>query len=63
MKSRLNFDGELLPIKYSNSCSILAKVYIDNVSISSVGVFFSNLFRFNEKGCFKLNSVKKAKKW
>ena len=44
----------------------LLKVCIDNVfyvSVSSVGLFFSNLFRFNEIGCFKLNSIKKAKKW
>ena len=34
----------------------LPKVYIDNacyISVSSVGVFFSNSFRFNEVGCFK----------
>ena len=53
---RLNFDGELLPIKYSDFMFNLPKVYIDDayyVSVSSVGVFFSNLFRFNEMGCFK----------
>ena len=33
----------------------LPKVYIDNacyISVSSVGVFFSNLVRFNEMGCY-----------
>ena len=44
----------------------LSKVYIHNacynLSVSSVGMFFSNLFRSNEMGCFKYNSVKKAMK-
>ena len=45
-----NFDGELLSIKYFDAMLNLPNVYIDNacyVSVSSVGVFFSNLFRFN----------------
>ena len=45
-----------LPIKYSDFMFNLPKVYIDNAcyaSVSSVGVFFSNLFRFSEMGCFK----------
>ena len=53
---RLNFDGELLPIKYSDFMFNLPKVYIDNacyVSVYSVGVFFSNILRFNEMGCLK----------
>ena len=53
---RLNFDGELLPIKYSDFIFNLPKVYIDNacyVSVFSVDVFFSILFRFNEMGYFK----------
>ena len=63
---RLNFDGELLPIEYPDFMFNLPKIYINNscyVSVSSVGVFFSNIFRFNEMGCFIQNSVKKAKKW
>ena len=53
---RLNFNSQLLPIKYSDFVFNLLKVCIDNVnyvSDSSVGVFFSSLFRFNEMGCFK----------
>ena len=52
---RLNFNSQLLPIKYSDFVFNLLKVCIDNVfcvNVSSVGVFFS-LFRFNEMGCFK----------
>ena len=51
----LNFNSQLLPIKYSNFVYNLLKC-IDSVfyvSVSCVGVFFSNLFRFNEMGCFK----------
>ena len=47
---RLNFNSQLLPIKYSDFVFNLLKVCIDNVfyvKVSSVGVFFSNLFRFN----------------
>ena len=53
---RLNLNSQLLPIKYSDFMFNLLKVCIDNVfyvNVSSVGVFFSNLFRFNEMGCFK----------
>ena len=52
----LNFDGELLSIKYPDFMFSSPKVYIANacyISVSSVGVFFSNLSRFNEMGCFK----------
>ena len=65
-RGRLNFNSQLLPIKYSDFVFNLLKVCIDNVfyvSVSCVGVFFfSNLFRFDKMGCFKENSVKKAKK-
>ena len=47
---RLNFDSQILPIKYSDFVFNLLKVCIDNVfyvKVSSVGVFLSNLFRFN----------------
>ena len=47
---RLNFNSQLLPIKYSDFVFSLLKVCIDNVfyvNVSSVGVLFSNLFRFN----------------
>ena len=47
---------ELLQTKFSDFIFNLPKAYIDNacyISVSSVGVFFSNLFRFNEMGCFK----------
>ena len=40
---KLNFDGELLPIKYSDFMFNLPKVYIDNacyVSVSYVGLFY-----------------------
>ena len=53
---RLNFNSQLLPIKYSDFVFNLLKVCIDNVfyvNVSSVGVFFLYLFRFNETGCFK----------
>ena len=53
---RLNFNSQLLPIKYSDFMFNLLKVCIDNVfyvNVSSVGVFFSTLFWFNEMGCFK----------
>ena len=53
---RLNCNSQLLPIKYSDFVFNLLKVCIDNVfyvNVSSVGVFFSNLFKFNEMGCFK----------
>ena len=53
---KLNFNSQLLPIKYSDFVFNLLKVCIDNVSygsVSSVGLFFSNLFRFIEMGCFK----------
>ena len=53
---RLIFNSQLLQIKYSDLVFNLLKVCIDNgcyVSVSSVGVFFSNLFRFNEMGCIK----------
>ena len=53
---RLNFSSQLLPIKYSDFMFNLLKVCIDNVfyvNVSSVAVFFSNLFWFNEMGCFK----------
>ena len=53
---RLNFDGELLPIIFSDFMFNLPKVYLDNasnVSVSSVGVLFPNLFWFNEMGCLK----------
>ena len=53
---RLNFNSQLLPIKYSDFMFNLLKVGIDNVfyvNVSSVGVFFSNLFWFNEMGCLK----------
>ena len=52
----LNLNIELLPAKFSDFMFFLPKVYIDNacyICVSSVGVFFSNLFRFNEIGCFK----------
>ena len=54
--TRLNFNSQLLPIKYSDFVFNLLKVCLDNdfyVNVSSVGEFFSNLFRFNEMGCFK----------
>ena len=47
---RLNFNSQLLPIKNSDFVFNLLKVCIENVfyvKVSSVGVFFSNLFRFN----------------
>ena len=47
---RLNFNSQLLPIKYSDFVFNLLKVCIDNVfyvKVSSVGVFFSNVFKFN----------------
>ena len=53
---RLNFNSHLLQIKYSDFVFNLLKACIDNVfyvSVSFVGVFFSNLFWFNEIGCFK----------
>ena len=53
---RLIFNSQLLPIKYFDFVYNLLKICIDNViyvSVSSVGVFFSNLFRFNEMGCIK----------
>ena len=52
----LNFNSQILPIKFSYFVFNFLKVCIDNVfyvNVSSVGVFFSNLFRFNEMGCFK----------
>ena len=61
---RLNFNSQLLPIKYSEFVFNLLKVCIDNVfyvNVSSVGVFFSSLFRFNEMGCFRLNGVKRLR--
>ena len=53
---RLNLDGELLPIRYSDFMFNLPKMYIGNacyVCVSSVGVFFANLFGFKTMGCFK----------
>ena len=53
---RLNSNIELLQTKCSDFMFDLPKVYMDNacyINVSSVGVFFSNLFRFNEMGCFK----------
>ena len=53
---RSYFNSQLLSIKYSDFIFNLLKVCIDNVfyvNVSSVGVFFSNLFWFNEMGCFK----------
>ena len=53
---RLNFNSQLLPIKYSDSMFNLLKVCVDNVfyvNVSSVDVFFLNLFWFDEMGCFK----------
>ena len=53
---RLNLNSQLLRIKYSDFVLNLLKVCKDNVfyvSISSVGVFFSNLFRLYEMVCFK----------
>ena len=53
---RLNFNSQFLPIKYSEFVFNLLKVCIYNiyyVNVSSVGVFYSDLFRFNEIGCFK----------
>ena len=41
-------------MNFTDFMSKLLKVKIDNASyvgISSVGVFFSKLFRFNEMGC------------
>ena len=52
----MNLNIELLQTKCSDFMFNLPKVYIENacyISVSSVGVFFSNLFRFNEIGCFK----------
>ena len=53
---RLNLNSQLLPTKYSGFMLNLLKVCIDLSSMStffSVGVFSSNLFWFNEMGCFK----------
>ena len=47
---------ELPQMKCSDFMFNLPKVYMDNacyINVSSVGKFFSNLFRFNEMGCFK----------
>ena len=47
---RLNFNSQLLPIKYSDFMFNMLKVCMENlfyVSVSSAGVFISNLFRFN----------------
>ena len=46
---RLNLNSQFLPIKYSDFVFNLLNVCIDNVfyvNVSSVGVLFSNLFRF-----------------
>ena len=51
---RLNFNSQLLPIKYSDFVFNLLKVCIENVfyvNVSSVGVLFSNVFRFDEMAC------------
>ena len=55
---RLNLNIEILQTKCSDFMFNLPKVYMymDNacyINVSSVGVFFSNLFRFNEMGWFK----------
>ena len=55
---RLNFNSQLLPMKYSDFVFNLLKACIDNVyyvNVSSVGVFFSNLFRFKDSLYGKLS--------
>ena len=47
---------ELLRTKCPDFMFNLPKVYMENacyISVSSVGVFFSNLYMFNKVGCFK----------
>ena len=56
LQPRLNLNIELLQTKCSDFMFNLPKAYIDNacyISVSSVGVFLSNLLRFNETDCFK----------
>ena len=52
----LNLNIELLQTKCSDFMFNLPKVYMDNacyINVSSVGVFFSICFRFNETGSFE----------